>query len=109
MYCCTGIADKKLKGILVAGLGIKVIVEKKRRIWFVKNVKIHFDKVDGLGEFLEVEAIDENGNLSIEKLAEQCSSFAVLFAIKDEDYIAYSYGDLLLQKEQNSIGTLSGN
>ena len=92
---------KNLKEILATALGIKIIVSKKRRIWFVKNVKIHFDQVEGLGEFLEVEAIDEDGSLSIEKLQDQCNSFAALFEIKKEDYIAYSYSDLLIQKENS--------
>ena len=91
-------ARKNLKKILAAALEIKIIVTKKRRIWFVKNVKIHFDEVDGLGEFVEVEAIDEDGSLSIETLEDQCNLFASLFEIKKEDYIAYSYSDLLLEK-----------
>jgi len=37
------VPEKNLKEILTTALGIKTIVSKKRRIWFVKNVKIHFD------------------------------------------------------------------
>jgi len=87
-----------LKEILVAALGIKIIVAKKRRIWFVKNVKIHFDVVEGLGEFLEVEVIDNDGIFSVEALKDQIDFFAKLFEIKEKDYMAYSYSDLLLQK-----------
>jgi len=86
-----------LKTILTAALGVKIIVEKRRRIWFVENVKIHFDKLDHLGEFVEVEAIDKDGNIGIEKLKEQCAFFAAVFAIKKEDYLAESYSDLLLK------------
>ena len=95
------IPEKNLKEILTTVLGIKIIVSKKRRIWFVKNVKIHFDKIEGLGEFVEVEAIDEDGSLSIESLENQCNGFAALFKIKEEDYIACSYSDLLIQKENS--------
>ena len=91
--------ENNLKEILVAALGVKIVVAKSRRIWFVKNVKIHFDKVEGLGEFLEVEAIDADGSLSIEKLEDQCNSFSKLFEIKVEDYIAYSYSDLLMHQK----------
>ena len=90
--------EKNLKKILADALEIKIIVAKKRRIWFVKNVKIHFDEVNRLGEFVEVEAIDEDGSLSIETLKDQCNLFASLFEIKKEDYIACSYSDLLLEK-----------
>ena len=50
---------------------------------------------------MEVEAIDENGSLNIKLLEDQCNWFAALFEIKKEDYIAYSYSDLLLQKENS--------
>ena len=49
--------DKHLKDILIAALGIKEVVLKTRRIWFVNNVKILFGKLERLGEFVEVEAI----------------------------------------------------
>ena len=51
-----------------------------------------------MGEFVEVEAIDEDGSLRKETLETQCRLFAVFFEIKKEDYIAYSYSDLLLEK-----------
>ena len=93
LYRCN--PDKSLKDVLTVALGIKTVVEKRRRIWFADNVKIHFDKVEGLGEFVEVEAINMNGNVSIEKLQEQCRQFANLFEIKFEDYISCSYSDLM--------------
>jgi predicted adenylyl cyclase CyaB len=85
-----------LKEILTKALGIKVIVVKTRRIWFVDNVKFHFDHVDGLGDFTEVEAIDRDGSKSLEHLREQCTSYAALFGIQPESYVAESYSDLLL-------------
>jgi predicted adenylyl cyclase CyaB len=90
--------DPSLKQILTTALGIKVIVEKRRKIYFIGNVKFHFDEVSGLGSFIEVEAIDSNGKLEITSLQNQCRQYAQLFGIKDEDYIAASYSDLLLQK-----------
>jgi predicted adenylyl cyclase CyaB len=83
--------DKLLKETLIAGLGIKVIVVKTRRIWFVENVKIHFDTVKELGDFVEVEAIDEDGSIGLPTLQEQCSSFEKLFLIHQDDLIASSY------------------
>jgi predicted adenylyl cyclase CyaB len=90
--------DANLKHVLSEALGIKIIVEKKRRIWFVKNVKIHFDTVSLLGEFVEVEAIDMDGNTSLEQLKKQCFEFARFFEIDEKDYVAASYSDLLLEK-----------
>lgn len=91
-----------LKEILVKLHGIKVVVDKKRRIYFIDNVKFHFDEVKGLGQFIEVEAIDETGELGLKKLQQQCNHYAAMFAINTEDYIAFSYSDLLLQQQPGS-------
>jgi adenylate cyclase, class 2 len=88
--------DKSLKEILSRVNGVKVVVDKKRKIYFIGNVKFHFDVVEGLGTFVEVEAIDRNGDIGIEKLKEQCSFYASFFEITEHDYLAVSYSDMLL-------------
>jgi len=95
--------DAALKSILEKSLGIKTIVDKKRRIYFIDNVKFHFDKVKDLGSFIEVEAIDKEGSLGIEKIKEQCAYYQQLFGIENENFVAVSYSDLLLAKK-SSIG-----
>jgi adenylate cyclase, class 2 len=87
----------RLKDALTAALGIKVVVDKRRRIYFVDNVKLHFDRVEGLGTFVEVEAIDSDGSIGIEKLKEQCQEYAAFLGIRDEDYMSESYSDMLLK------------
>jgi len=92
--------DPALKQVLTASLGIKVVVDKKRKIYFIDNVKFHFDEVLGLGSFVEVEAIDKNGSIGIDHLREQCTFYASLFDISDSDYIAESYSDMLLKQQK---------
>lgn len=87
-----------LKALLTAALGIKVVVDKRRRIYFIDNVKFHFDRVEGLGTFVEVEAIDLDGSIGLAKLQEQCTHYAALLGIQEEDYMAESYSDLLILK-----------
>lgn len=89
--------DLALKDILIASIGIKVVVIKTRKIYFIDNVKFHFDTVPHLGTFIEVEAIDETGSIGAEKLKEQCNEFANFFGVRYEDYVASSYSDLLLE------------
>ena len=94
--------DASLKDILTKIHGIKVIVKKVRKIYFVDNVKFHLDTIDELGTFIEVEAIDNSGNIGFEsyrigKLKEQCEKYANLFEIKSEDYVSHSYSDLILE------------
>jgi adenylate cyclase, class 2 len=88
-----------LKDILIKLHGVKVVVDKVRRIYFIDNVKFHFDEIEGLGKFIEVEAIDENGANGIEKIQQQCDYYAALFEIKPDDYVAVSYSDLLLTRK----------
>ena len=86
---------KELKAILAKVHGIKVIVKKQRKIYFIENVKFHFDKLAQLGEFLEVEAIDSNDSIGIDKLKEQCNYYAKFFNIREEDYLSESYSDMI--------------
>lgn len=87
-----------LKEILTKALGILVVVNKKREIYFIDNVKFHIDVVEDLGTFVEIEAIGNNGTIGKDKLLEQCQFFLDLFKISQEDLVSVSYSDLLLQK-----------
>ncbi len=87
-----------LKEILTKSLGVLVVVDKKREIYFIDNVKFHIDIVEDLGTFVEIEAIDNDGTFGKDKLLEQCQFFLDLFKISQEDLISVSYSDLLLQK-----------
>src|SRR3989339_284583 len=87
-----------LKEILTKALGILVVVDKKREIYFIDNVKFHIDVVEDLGTFVEIEAIDNDGTIGKDKLLQQCQFFLDLFKISQEDLISVSYSDLLLQK-----------
>jgi adenylate cyclase, class 2 len=91
-------SNKSLKQVLEKALGVKIVVDKKRKIYFVDNVKFHFDEVKDLGSFVEVEAIDKDGTIGIEILKEQCSLYVQLFEISKEQFIAESYSDLLAKK-----------
>jgi predicted adenylyl cyclase CyaB len=90
--------DEALKEILSLQFGVKVVVEKIRKIYFIENVKFHFDEVPGLGQFIEVEAIDETGLISIESLQEQCNHYFDFFGLNKAWMVDKSYSDLLLEK-----------
>jgi predicted adenylyl cyclase CyaB len=92
---------KGLKEVLMKSMGIKVVVKKRREIWYIKNVKFHIDEVPGLGSFVEIEAGNILADLSQEELKEQCDFYMKAFGIKEEDLIEVSYSDMLLAKEYN--------
>lgn len=93
--------DENLKAILTKALGIKAVVDKRRKIYFIDNVKFHFDTVQNLGTFIEVEAIDRDGSIGKEKLQEQCDFYAAMFGIKEEDFVAVSYSDMITAQKNN--------
>lgn len=95
--------NKNLKDALTKALGIKVVVDKKRKIYFLGNVKFHFDQVKNLGSFIEVEAIDSDGSIGIEKLKDQCNSYVQLFKVSKDQFLAQSYSDLLLAKISSTL------
>lgn len=87
-----------LSALLQAALGVKVVVDKQREIYFLDNVKFHLDTVKALGTFVEIEAIDADGSIGAERLHEQCQHYLRLFAIAEEDLLQNSYSDMLLEK-----------
>jgi len=86
-----------LKEVLTKANGIKVVVKKKREIYYIDNVKFHIDKVTGLGSFVEIEAGNILADLSKEQLKEQCDYYLAAFNIKLEDLIEVSYSDMLME------------
>lgn len=86
----------KLKSILDKTMDVKVQVYKQREIYFLANVKFHIDIVENLGNFVEIEAIDDSGDNDRKKLLEQCQFYLAKFGIKKKDLLAESYSDMLL-------------
>lgn len=82
-----------LKAALAAALGVRRVVQKRREIFLLHNVRIHLDEVVGLGSFLEFEAVlgpeldDAAGRAQLEQLIET-------FAIDPADLLSGSYGDM---------------
>lgn len=91
-----------LKETLTRALGILVVVDKQREIYFIENVKFHVDVVKGLGTFMEIEAVDYEGDIGLDKLNEQCHKYLEDMGVKDEDLISGSYSDMLLKNAPNA-------
>jgi predicted adenylyl cyclase CyaB len=87
---------KGLKEVLTKSMGIKVIVKKKREIYYIDNVKFHIDEVPGLGSFIEIEAGNILADLSKEQLQAQCDHYMKELRIRSSDLIEVSYSDMLI-------------
>jgi len=90
------VLNPALKEILTKSLGVLVVVEKRREIYFIGNVKFHIDTVERLGTFVEIEAIDADGTIGQPALQVQCEEYMRLLEIRPEDLINHSYSDMIL-------------
>ena len=97
-----------LKQMLLNSFEMLVKVEKTREIYFIDNLKFHLDTVENLGNFIEIEAIDKNGEIGAKTLLKQCQEYLNLFKIKEQDLIENSYSDMILDNElQIKQGTIN--
>lgn len=92
---CEPEAPAALKDVLTAALGVWVVVDKRREIYFIDNVKFHLDRVRGLGTFVEIEAIGTDENADADALQAQCRRYMMLFGLSDGSLVPNSYSDLL--------------
>lgn len=84
-----------IRSILTKAIGVRIIIQKNREIFYIENVKFHLDSLEGLGNFVEIEATNKNTTLDVERLREQCSFYMDKFGINQEDLIPVSYSDML--------------
>jgi homotetrameric cytidine deaminase len=88
-----------LREALDEAYGTLVVVEKRRRLLVWEEVRIHLDEVEGLGQFVELEAVAPADS----KLAGEHEKVARLreeLRIEDGALVAASYSDLLLDSEE---------
>lgn len=79
---------------LAAVLGISIVVSKTRQLFIFKGVRIHLDRVESLGDFIEFEGIAaDGGDPSV--FAELLNDLRRSFGIRDGDLLSVSYSDLL--------------
>lgn len=87
--------DATVKPLLAEALGIIAVVDKVRTLYLWHNVRIHVDRVEGLGDFLEFEAVldeahhDDDGHQKLSMLTER-------FGLQPADLCPLSYLELSL-------------
>lgn len=88
---------KLLEQILDESIGIKGRVKKIRYLFMYKQTRIHLDKVENLGNFMEFEVALQPDE-TIEYGTEIAQFLIKEFGIKDEDLMTGAYLDELLKK-----------
>ena len=83
-----------LRHVLASAYGEKAVVRKTRHLYFVGRTRIHLDRVEGLGDFLELEVVlteedsIEGGEVEAHRLMEP-------LGVDSEDLVPDAYVDLL--------------
>lgn len=85
-----------LGNLLGQALEVRGVVEKRRQIFFLDNVKVHLDRVEGLGTFVEVEAIGQDGSRALDGLRAQCEATMEMLGVEADRLERVSYSDMLL-------------
>jgi homotetrameric cytidine deaminase len=83
-----------LRDALDAALGTTVVVDKRRRLFLWEGVRIHLDRVDGLGAFVELEGVAPGGS-DLAREAKLVARVREELEIRDEAIESVSYADLL--------------
>ncbi len=85
----------ELKAALADVLGITTVVKKTRHLFLFDGVRIHLDRVDGLGSFIEFEGVaaaeGDRGRLEV-----LLNDLRRRFDVEDDVLLAESYCDLAL-------------
>lgn len=83
-----------LASALGALLGTGARVEKEREVWWWKEVRIHLDRVEGLGSFVEFEArLDRIGDRA--EADRRIAWLRERLAIESRDLVNGSYGEMI--------------
>jgi homotetrameric cytidine deaminase len=83
-------------GALAAALGVTVVVEKERHLLLADNVRIHLDDVEGLGRFVELEAVVP-GDAPTAAEAERVTALRSALGIGDDRLVDRGYAALVLE------------
>ena len=92
-------APQELAEALDAALGTVVVVSKLRRLFLWEGVRIHLDDVEGLGNFVEFEAVlPEAGDVATAR--SKVDRLRAELGISDEALVSVGYADLLIDGPQ---------
>jgi predicted adenylyl cyclase CyaB len=86
---------ERVKALLSEILGVHRVVRKVREIWLHENVRIHLDEVEGLGSFVELEAVYDGASKSLPAQESKVRVLMDRLGIREEDLVDVSYEGLL--------------
>jgi len=99
-------ADQELHRALERSLGVRAVVRKRRELWLIGTTRIHLDRVEGLGDFVEIEVVLAEGQTHSQGESEGQRLMQGL-GILPEHELAVAYVDLLEGKQTAQPSTSS--
>lgn len=77
--------------------GVRIIVEKTRMLYMVGQTRVHLDRVNGLGDFLELEVVlrGDQSEVEGERIAD---GLIRQLNLETTDFVACAYANLLLDQ-----------
>ena len=83
-----------LRALLAAALGVAGTVQKRRLVYHAGRTRIHLDRVEGLGDFLELEVVMAEGEPAAAG-AREAEALLARLGVPREALVAEAYVDLL--------------
>lgn len=83
-----------LREALTLAYGVVGRVTKRRTLYLLGRTRVHLDEVDGLGDFLELEVVLQDGE-AVEAGAREARELMERLGVKAEQLVTGSYLDLL--------------
>jgi predicted adenylyl cyclase CyaB len=87
-------SPRSLLETLTSALGVRGVVRKHRDLFLVGQTRVHLDRVDGLGSFLELEVVLADGQTESEGTRIATELMAAL-GVDSNQWITGAYIDLL--------------
>jgi predicted adenylyl cyclase CyaB len=87
-----------LRELLSHALGVLAVVRKRRTLLLLDTTRLHFDKVEGLGDFLEIEVPVKDSEEAAAR--ERFESLLIGLGFSAADSIRASYLDLILASQE---------
>jgi len=93
-YSIVAVANAdSVRRVLEASLGVLAEVRKERTLLMRRNIRLHLDRVEGLGEFGEIEAVLADGD-SVESMRSEVDGLLRRFGVAHGDLVAVSYFEM---------------
>jgi predicted adenylyl cyclase CyaB len=99
-YHITHTSDpENLRRVLELAYGVRGVVKKTRYLYHVGQTRVHLDDVEGLGQFMELEVVMQDGQEDSEGQAIAEGLMASL-GVERSDLLEGAYMDLLEKRSQ---------